>query len=161
MEVNESTYEAHTFLQVAFYFAFLQTYLVFLLFPAITGLLAWLFLPHYSLVYAIITSLWCTVFLEFWKLRETDLSLRWDVKGVGNLKVNRPKFRYDSKILNAATGEIKYHFPPWKRIARQALQIPFTIAALFTLGALIVFVFAVEVLISELYDGPFKVWLVC
>ncbi len=62
--------------QVAFYFAFTQTYILSLLFPSIAGVLAWIFLPGYSLVYAIIIGLWCNIFLEYWKIQETDLSIR-------------------------------------------------------------------------------------
>ncbi|EKG19494.1 Anoctamin/TMEM 16 [Macrophomina phaseolina MS6] len=142
--------------KVAFYFAFLQTYLAFLFFPAITGFIAWMFLPQYSLVYALTTSLWCTVFLEYWKLQQVDLSLRWNVRGVGTLKVNRPTFQPEKTIVDPVSGEIKHYFPKWKQIARQTLQIPFIVISFVTLGALIVMVFAVEVLISEVYEGPFK-----
>ncbi|GME23094.1 Transmembrane protein 16k [Neofusicoccum parvum] len=145
--------------KVAFYFAFLQTYLAFLFFPAITGFLAWMFMPQYSLFYALTTSLWCTVFLEYWKLQEIDLSLRWNVRGVGTLKVNRPTFQPEKVITDMVTGEVKHYFPKWKQIARQTLQIPFILMSFITLGALIVMVFAVEVLISEVYEGPFKSWL--
>ncbi|KAL0261076.1 hypothetical protein SLS55_004772 [Diplodia seriata] len=142
--------------KVAFYFAFLQTYLVFLFFPATTGFLAWMFLPQYSLFYALTTSLWCTVFLEYWKLQEIDLSLRWDVRGVGTLKVNRPTFLPEKAITDPVTGEVMHYFPKWKQIARQTLQIPFILVSFLVLGAFVVVVFAVEVLISEVYEGPFK-----
>ncbi|KAF2135221.1 uncharacterized protein K452DRAFT_323173 [Aplosporella prunicola CBS 121167] len=144
--------------KVAFYFAFLQTYLIFLLFPAVTGILAWFFAPNYSLSYAVITSMWCIVFLEYWKLQQIDLGIRWNVKGVGALKVNRPTWKYEQKYLDPATGEVKYHFPRWKHVARQAIQIPFILAALVILGALIALVFAVEIVVSEVYDGPMKAY---
>ncbi|KAK7054370.1 hypothetical protein VNI00_003564 [Paramarasmius palmivorus] len=145
--------------KVAFYFAFMQTYLISLLFPAITGFLAWQFLPKYSLAYAIITCLWCTVFLEYWKIQEVDLSIRWNVKGVGSLKVNRPQFAYEKKIIDQA-GRVKYHFPKWKQISRQLLVIPFVLVSLFTLGFLVVLVFGIEVFINEAYEGPYKTYMV-
>ncbi|RYP51472.1 hypothetical protein DL768_003202 [Monosporascus sp. mg162] len=144
--------------KVAFYFAYMQAYLCFLSFSAATGALAWAFLPTYSLVYAIITLFGCTVFLEYWKIRQADLSMRWDVKGVGALKVNQPKFRYEKIIVDAA-GRTKHYFPKWKSISRQLLQIPFFVAALLTLGAIITSVFAVEIVISEAYGGPYKWYL--
>ncbi|KAJ8073502.1 hypothetical protein PM082_011778 [Marasmius tenuissimus] len=145
--------------KIAFYFAFIQTYLVSLFFPSFTGILAWYFLPNYSMAYAIITSLWCIVFLEYWKLKELDLSIRWHVKGVGSLKVNRPNFTYEQTIIEQSTGRVKHYFPKWKRIARQVLTIPFAFASLISLGALIALVFGVEVFISEVYEGPFKWYL--
>lgn len=142
-------------MQVAFYFAFIQTYVVFLAFPAITGLLAWQFLPAYSLTYSILTTVWCTVFLEHWKIRQLDLSIRWDVKGVGVVKVTRPQFRWERIIVDNA-GRRKHYFPKWKQVLRQLLQIPFMLVATLALGVIILGVFALEILISEAYNGPHK-----
>lgn len=141
--------------QVAFYFAFIQTYLVFLSFPAITGVIAWMYLDKYSLTYAIATCVWCTVFLEYWKIQEVDLSIRWNVQGIGKVKVNRPQFKYE-KIVIDETGQQKHYFPKWKQVTRQLLQIPFILFSAVALGTIIILVFAIEVLISEGYDGPYK-----
>ncbi|OBR14489.1 Plasma membrane channel protein [Colletotrichum higginsianum IMI 349063] len=141
--------------KVAFYFAFIQTYLLFLTFPAITGVIAWMYLSKYSLFYAISTCVWCTVFLEYWKIQEVDLSIRWNVQGIGKVKVNRPQFKYD-RIVKDEAGREKHYFPKWKQITRQLLQIPFVLISALALGAIIVLVFAIEVLISEGYDGPYK-----
>jgi anoctamin-10 len=146
-------------MQVAFYFAFTQTYIIALIFPAITGFLAWFCLPQYSLTYAIMTTLWCTIFLEYWKIKELDLSIRWKTQRVGSVKLTRPQFKYE-KIIVDDTGRTKHYYPRWKQIARQMLQIPFVLIALITLGALIVLVFTVEVFISEAYNGPYKWYLV-
>lgn len=143
------------FFKVAFYFAFIQTYVVFLTFPAITGLLAWQFLPSYSLLYAISTTVWCTVFLEHWKIRETDLSIRWDVKGIGAVKITRPQFRWE-RIIVDSTGRNKHYYPKRKQVLRQLVQIPFMAVATFALSVIILGVFALETLISEGYDGPYK-----
>ena len=145
--------------KVAFYFAFTQTYIISLLFPSITGILAWIFLPGYSLVYALITGLWCNIFLEYWKIRETDLSIRWKVKGVGRMKLNRPEFKYE-KVFVDDFGRTIHYFPKWKAIMRQMLQVPFVLMSLITLGALIIIVFALEILIVEEYEGPYKWYLV-
>jgi anoctamin-10 len=77
-------------IKIAFYFAFLQTYFRSLAFPSIAGILAWAFLPKYSLFFAMIIGVWCTVFLEYWKIKQMDLAIRWDVRGIDRLKVNRP-----------------------------------------------------------------------
>lgn len=145
--------------KVAFYFAFIQNYLTFLTFPAVTGVIAWMWFPKYSLAYAVMTSVWCTVFLEYWKLQEIDLSIRWNVRGIHKTKVNRPEFKFDKIIIDANGQEIHY-FPKWKQILRQLLQIPFIAIAALALGAIICAVFAVEVLISETYTGPYQFYLV-
>ncbi|KAI9151383.1 hypothetical protein HJFPF1_08585 [Paramyrothecium foliicola] len=132
--------------KVAFYFAYMQTYFLFLFFPALTGIYAWFFLPYYSLIYAIVTLLGCTVFLEYWKIRQSDLCIRWNVRGVGHAKVNR-------------YGHVQSHSARWKQVSRQLLQIPFVVIALLCLGAVITFVFAIEVLISEVYEGTYSFYL--
>ncbi|KAJ4406342.1 hypothetical protein N0V82_010143, partial [Gnomoniopsis sp. IMI 355080] len=145
--------------KVAFYFAFMQTYFLFLFFPAITGVLAWLCrLPPFSLVYAIVTLLGCTVFLEYWKIQQADLSMRWHVKGVGSLKVNRPRFRYEKTVVDAA-GRTQHYYPKWKSLLRQTVQVPFFGVALVVLGSIIALVFTLETLISEAYEGPYKSYL--
>lgn len=145
--------------KVAFYFAFIQTYVVFLTFPAATGLVAWLFFSKYSLTYAILTSVWCTVFLEYWKVQQVDLSIRWDVRGIGVVKVTRPQFRWEKELVDPS-GRVIHYFPPWKKVARQLLQIPFMVFSTVVLGAVIIAVFALETLISDGYEGPYKSFIV-
>ncbi|KAF5545138.1 IST2 [Fusarium mexicanum] len=120
--------------KVAFYFAFIQAYLLFLTFPAITGVIAWLWLPRYSLAYGILTSVWCTVFLEYWKIQEIDLSLRWNVKGIQHVKVNRPQFKYDYEYVDEG-GRKHYYFPRWKKVEYLptillAVSLPYITSAL-------------------------------
>jgi hypothetical protein len=51
-------------------------------------------------------------------------------------------------------------FPATKRMQRQLLQIPFALLAAIALGAIIATCFAIEIFISELYNGPLKTYLV-
>ncbi|KAK4082415.1 uncharacterized protein Triagg1_2227 [Trichoderma aggressivum f. europaeum] len=144
--------------KVSFYFAFGQSYSAFLIFPAITGLFTWLWLPKYSIVYTILTVVWCTVFLEYWKVREVDLSVRWQVRGVNKTKTNRPEYTYE-KVIVDQYGRTIHYSPKWKQISRQLLQLPFMAIATVALGFLISAVFAVEILISDSYDGPSNFYL--
>jgi anoctamin-10 len=145
--------------KIAFYFAFLQTYFRSLVFPCVAGTFAWGFLPKYSLLFALTIGIWCTVFLEYWKIKQTDLAIRWKVRGVENLKVNRAQFRYDREIVDAV-GRVRHVFPRWKRIVRQLAVIPFVLVSTILLGVFITLVFVIETYISEAYDGPYKFYLV-
>lgn len=145
--------------KVAFYFAFMQTYFLFLFFPATIGVLTLQFLPKCSLSFAIVNLLGCVVFLEYWKIKQADLSMRWTVKGVGPIKVNRANFHYERTVVDAS-GRVRHYYPKWKAIMRQTLQVPFFLIALIGLGAIIMAVFAIEVVISEEYEGPWKRLLV-
>jgi anoctamin-10 len=146
--------------KIAFYFAFTQSYFAFLLFPAGLGLLAWAFLGYFSSLYAVALSLWCVGFTEWWKHEEHDLAIRWGVRGVSNIESKRHEFKASQETVDPITGERQQVFPAVVRLQRQVLQIPFAIAAALVLGSLITTCFGIEVFISEVYDGPFKSYLV-
>ncbi|CZT46611.1 related to IST2 protein [Rhynchosporium secalis] len=146
--------------RIAFYFSFLQSYFLFLTFPAGFGACAWLILGQFSPVYAIINGLWCIVFVEYWKKQETDLSFQWGVRGVSKIQRKRPAFQHEHIMTDPITGEDVKVYSPAKRLARQLLQVPFALAAAFALGSLIATCFGIEIFISEVYAGPFKQYLV-
>ncbi|KAK4231333.1 calcium-activated chloride channel-domain-containing protein [Podospora fimiseda] len=145
--------------RVAFYFAFLQSYFKFLLFPAAFGSAAWLLLGGFSWFYAAVNCLWSVIFFEHWKMKEVDLAVQWGVRGVGKIQLPRPQFQFERESLDPVTGEIVKVYSPYKRLARQALQVPFAIACVVVLGNLIVSCFAIEIFINEVYIGLFKQYL--
>lgn len=146
--------------RIAFYFAFMQSYCWFLLFPAGFGFCAWILLGQYSPIYAFINALWSIVFVEYWKKQETDLAVQWGVRGVSKIQQKRPAFQHENVVRDPITGEEIKVFSPVKRLGRQLLQVPFAIAAATVLGSLIATCFAIEIFISEVYNGPFKSYLV-
>ncbi|KAH8693654.1 calcium-activated chloride channel-domain-containing protein [Talaromyces proteolyticus] len=145
--------------KVAFYFAFTQSYSAFLTFPAVFGVLCWMYYGSYSIVFGLVNCIWSVVFVEYWKLKETDLSIRWGVKSVGALKATRMEYVWDKEVTDPLTGEVRKVFSTRKQVLRQMLQIPFGIMAGIVLGVLVVATFAMEVFISEVYQGPFKTYL--
>ncbi|KAJ6164048.1 hypothetical protein N7470_002720 [Penicillium chermesinum] len=145
---------------VGFYFSFLQSYFRFLVFPAIFGFSCWFLLGGYSIVYAAGNSLWCIIFVEYWKRQEEDLSCRWETKGVSAVQTTRRQFQPEKEVRDETTGETRGVFPATKRMQRQLLQVPFALVAAIALGAIIATCFAIEIFISELYNGPFKTYLI-
>jgi anoctamin-10 len=146
--------------KIAFYFAFTQSYFTFLVFPAAFGATAWLLLGKFSPIYAIVSTLWCIVFVEYWKHQEVDLGVRWGVRGVSNIQTKRKHFEHEHEGTDPVTGEKMQIFPATKRLQRQLLQVPFAIAAATVLGSLIATCFGIEIFISEIYGGPLKSVLV-
>ncbi|KAJ4300413.1 hypothetical protein N0V88_003088 [Collariella sp. IMI 366227] len=145
--------------RVAFYFAFLQSYFAFLLFPAAFGAAAWLILGPFSWVYAVVNCLWSVVFFEHWKMKEVDLAVKWGVRGVSRIQHPRSQFRFEREGVDPVTGEVVKLYPPLKRLARQMLQVPFALACVCALGGVIAGCFAIEIFITEVYNGPFKQYL--
>ena len=114
----------------------------------------------YSIVYAVVNGLWCIIFVEYWKRQELDLSCRWQTKGVSAVQTKRRTFRPEKEVRDDSTGEVRGVFPATKRMQRQLLQVPFALLVAIALGAIIATCFAIEIFISELYNGPFKSYLV-
>ncbi|MCJ1281356.1 hypothetical protein MMC26_000675 [Xylographa opegraphella] len=146
--------------KIAFYFAFTQSYFTFLTFPAAFGFSAWVLLGHFSPIYAIVSTFWCVAFVEYWKHQELNLAIRWGVKGVSAIQEKRRDFKHEKEMRDPTTGETVQVFPASKRLARQALGIPFALLASLALGSLIATCFGIEIFLSEVYSGPFKSVLV-
>lgn len=146
--------------KIAFYFAFVQSYLMFLAFPAIFGFSSWVLLGGYSPVYAVVNCLWCVIFVEYWKKQEIDLAFQWGVSGISKIQLKNPDFKHEAEVQDPVTGEMIKTYPPLKRLQRQLLQIPFALVAVLMLGALICTCFSIEIFISEIYSGPLKSYLV-
>ena len=145
---------------VAFYFAFTQSYFTFLIFPAVFGAGAWMVLGQFSWVYALGSCLWSVVFFEYWKMKEVDLAVQWGVRGVSNIQHPRPQFQFDHEAEDPVTGELIKVYSPFKRLRSQLLQVPFALACILILGATIAMGNSLEIFINEVYGGPFKQYLV-
>jgi anoctamin-10 len=147
-------------MQIAFYFAFTQSYFTFLMFPAALGFASWLFLGHFSPIYGLVSAVWCTVFTEYWRHQETDLAIRWGVRGVSKIDIRYKSFEPEKTITDPVSGEKVGFFPSSRRFQRQLLQVPFALIVIFCLGTVIATCFGIEVFISEVYNGPLKSVLV-
>jgi hypothetical protein len=145
---------------VAFYFAFMQAYFRFLVFPAAAGFSAWMFLGQFSSLYALAVCFWSVIFFEFWKKKEVDLAVQWGTRGSSKIQHPRPQFQHEHEARDPVTGEIIRVYSPYKRLQTQLLQIPFAIACILVLGTLISTCNSLEIFINQVYDGPFKRYLV-
>ena len=96
------------------------------------------------------------MFVEWWKRQEFELAFRWGVRGVSAIEDKRREFKYEKVVHDPITGETTLYFPATKRLYRQLLQVPFALLASLALGSLIATCFAIEIFISEVYNGPLK-----
>lgn len=94
--------------------------------------------------------------MEYWTLQEVDLAVQWKVHGVSSIQHVRPEFTPEKETEDPVTGVTVKVFSPYKRLVRQALQVPFALVAGTALGCLITLCFGIEIFISEVYDGSFK-----
>ncbi|KAK6347814.1 hypothetical protein TWF718_005638 [Orbilia javanica] len=145
--------------KIAFYFAFIQWYFIALSVPAAIGVFAYLFLPAYSSFFAICNCLWSVVFVEYWKRQEVDLAVQWGSRHCSTVQRKRVEFQFDSEVLDPVTQEKIGHFPAYRRLLRQSVQVPFALFAASCLAAIIAGVFSIEIFLVEVYNGPLKMIL--
>lgn len=112
-------------------------------------------------MFGAVISVWSITFVEWWKRQELELSIRWDVKGVGALKVNRVQYTWEKEETDPITGEVKKIFPAHKRLARQILFLPFAAVSGLALSSVLVITFIIEAMISDVYGealASYWVW---
>ena len=142
--------------EIAYYFAFVQFYFLYLFAPTAVGVLVHYFSTAFSPIYSIAIVIWSIIFTEAWKRRELQLSILWGVRKVRNVEKKRAQFRGDSLRSDPITGEKVPYYAFWKRYLRMAEGLPFIFVGGILLALSITMVFTVEVFISELYAGPFN-----
>jgi hypothetical protein len=75
---------------------------------------------------------------------------------VSSIEDKRREFEPEKVVTDSITGEKVPYFPSKKRLLRQLLQIPLALLCVVALGAVICTCYAIEIFISEVYDGPLK-----
>ncbi|KAJ2776385.1 hypothetical protein H4R18_005693, partial [Coemansia javaensis] len=149
---------AHFGEEVAMYFAFLQSYVLWLAFPAAAGAAWWaLGRSSFSWQLGALLVLWAVVFTETWARRESDIATYWGVHGVQRARSSRrAAFRPDRLAADPATGEPVPHFSPARRWARRLLGLPVVAALALLMAALVAAIFALQAFVDEYYAGPLK-----
>lgn len=75
-------------------------------------------------------------------------------------EMRRPSFKGETLAIDPITGELTSFFSPWKRWLRTLAGIPVMVVGALILTAVITMVFALEVFLTEYYDGYMKDYLV-
>ncbi|KAJ7163483.1 calcium-activated chloride channel-domain-containing protein [Mycena crocata] len=125
---------------VAMYFSFLHSYTQALIFPAALGVVFYLFGSPYSPTYSILIVLWSIVYVEWWRVRERLLSLRFGTRG--SFKVEKRRAQYIEG------------FPWWKRELRIIAGLPVILLFAAVLVSILTGIFVFEAFVTQLYTGP-------
>ncbi|KAJ2632241.1 hypothetical protein H4R22_001391 [Coemansia sp. RSA 1290] len=141
--------------EIAMYFAFLQSYVLWLALPAAAGVLWWGAGRRFSWQFGVLLVLWSVVFTETWARREADIATSWGVRGVQHARdTRRAAFRPDRYVADPATGERVATFSAARRWLRRLAGVPVIAALALGMAALIGLIFALQTFISEFYAGP-------
>jgi anoctamin-10 len=98
--------------------------------------------------------LWSTIFVEYWKVCERKISIRWGSHGSFRVEKRRHDFDpdYDSEIR-------------WRsdlsRLLRILASVPIIIAFAGILTIILTGIFVLEAFVTRLYTGPGYKFIVC
>lgn len=124
---------------VALYFAFLSAYTKFLIFISGAGAAFYFLAIPYSTLYSTLLVLWAITFVEWWRIRERILSVRWGTRG--SFRVEKRRAQYQP-------------IPWWGRELRILAGLPVTLFFAAILAALLTGIFLFEAFVTQLYKGP-------
>lgn len=141
---------------IAMYFAFLNCYFMALAPAAMLGLVFWASGRSYDPTYAAVLLVWATAFLEVWRIRERKLAVRWGMSGVSHVAARNESFSPRKIVRASVTGEPEEVFEWWRRDLRYMVTLPITLAFVALLVLTITALFVFEVILKEVYDGPFQ-----
>ena len=127
------------------YFHFLAAYAKALTVISVFGGGFWLFGAAYSPYYSIVLILWATIFVEYWKVVERKISVRWGTHNAFRVE----KLRHD--YVNDSSSPLQKDL---NRAGRVAASIPVILGFVAVLAGILTTLFAIEAFITRLYTGP-------
>ena len=113
--------------RVGLYFAYLQHYVTWLIWPALLGVGTYVYGAVYykSLnpllpAYTTYMVFWSTFYIEAWKNKQATIAMTWGMTGFEDEQADRPQFFGDT-ITDIITGEEMTYFPDELRRPRDVL----------------------------------------
>ncbi|KAI0333946.1 DUF590-domain-containing protein [Cubamyces sp. BRFM 1775] len=124
---------------VALYFHFLSFYTKHLLFISAVGVLFYFISLPYSTLYSSILLLWSVTFVEWWRIKQRILSVRWGTKG--SFRVEKRRAQY-------------LPLSWWKKDLRMLASLPVILLFASVLAVILTAIFIFEAFVTQLYTGP-------
>ncbi|GMH43041.1 hypothetical protein BSKO_10963 [Bryopsis sp. KO-2023] len=113
---------------VAYYWAWMNFYTLFLIAPAMVGLLIYIInrsqgwtvddspcVPFFS----VFMVFWGALFMKCWKRKSNEFAFEWDTMEESKKDTLRPGFK-GILLPSPITGELEPYYPEWKRFAKYA-----------------------------------------
>ncbi|KAM7291444.1 anoctamin-7 [Ixodes scapularis] len=87
-----------------------------------------------------------TVFLEIWKRRQASLAHRWNVDHFSAEEPDRPQFYGSVAIRDPITGDLTWHYPMIRRLAKYCCSVGF-----FIMMSIVVLISVLAVTLYQVY----------
>ncbi|CAO3668007.1 unnamed protein product [Rhizopus stolonifer] len=146
--------------KIAYYFAFLQNYFLWLSAPSFLGI--FVYLTHsntLALWYSLAMILWSLVFLEVWKRKEKELAIQWGVRNYSKNEKRRTEFKGDTWVKDQVTEEDTPEVSAYRLLGRRLVALPGVAVGAVFLSLIVGFVFFLQLFLHEYYNGPFHQFL--
>ena len=142
--------------RVAMYFAFVQYYFLWSLFPTGLGVASHYIFGAYSSFFAALNCIWGIAFVYGWIRRENQLAIQWGVKNSSVLETRRIEFQGDTEIMDSVTGLQRPYYAKWKQGLKMVSFVPVAMGSALILMLFQSCVFVIEIFMVQIYDGPFQ-----
>uniref|UniRef100_A0A8L8K5F2 Anoctamin n=1 Tax=Heligmosomoides polygyrus TaxID=6339 RepID=A0A8L8K5F2_HELPZ len=171
--------------EIAMYFSWLGHMTTALWFPALLGLLMYLFGFKYRMTpakvaqqdtfqlfsdisfvcFAFFNCVWSTAYLESWKRKQAELAFKWgtyDTNYDPYLQDPRPQFRGEFFAPNPVSGRIEPFYPAWKHaIVRYGITYPLTLFFVICMFLTMLVVFQVQDAADYQFGSTFLLSWIC
>ncbi|KAI0741264.1 DUF590-domain-containing protein [Daedaleopsis nitida] len=124
---------------IALYFHFLSFYTKQLTFISTVGVLFYFLALPYSTIYSCILVLWSIVFVEWWRIKQRQLSVAWGTQG--SFRVEKRRAQYIPLSW-------------WRKDLRALASLPVILFFASVLAVLLTGIFVFEAFVTHLYTGP-------
>eukprot|EP00003_Mantamonas_plastica_P007860 TRINITY_DN1669_c0_g1_i2.p1 TRINITY_DN1669_c0_g1~~TRINITY_DN1669_c0_g1_i2.p1 ORF type:complete len:879 (-),score=317.84 TRINITY_DN1669_c0_g1_i2:30-2609(-) len=140
--------------KIGLYFAWLGHYTTWLMAPTIAGIITWLVglieikgaNNSLTIPFSVFVGLWSTIYLEYWKRRQSELAFKWNVQNFEETEQNRPEFVGELEP-SPVTGELEMVYPEYKRYGK------------YTAGAVSICIMLAVVIIAVIGIMIYRLWV--
>lgn len=137
--------------KIAMYFEFLREFQVSLAFPAVVGFVVFVLQRVYEVshpvvqtanaLFCVFITIYATVFLEYWKRRESALSVIWGTTEYEKLEIARPQFKGSLRRSPITDDMEEIYYPERSRFKY------FILSGVFSIGIICIILAIVAALI--------------
>lgn len=148
------------------YFEFLTTYTLSLFPITVVSVLFYFFTPldSYPPLYALCLSLYSTIFIAIWRIKQRKFAVKWGTYGCENVAFGRLRPEYVASLgldktttqQGVETVDAIQAANELRRDTKVAASVPIIAACGVGLGVVLMGLFVLEAFVSQLYYGPGK-----
>mmetsp|Transcript_13981 Transcript_13981/g.20923 ORF Transcript_13981/g.20923 Transcript_13981/m.20923 type:complete len:715 (-) Transcript_13981:269-2413(-) len=145
--------------KIGLYFVWLGHYTSWLLVAAIVGFFCWINVasedndPNAVIMpyFAAFMAFWSTLFLEYWKRKESTTAMKWGTTGYEAQEQSRPQFE-GTRQLSPITGKFYLYFPYSAKMRRVAHSVVIISGFVLVVVAAVASIFVLKLTLTHMNE---------